>query len=82
MMNLQEYAITELTRSMKLAAEREEYQSAADMKRIKEGIENVRNKQRLFTEDEIEQLQNKIHKIVGNGEVMQEFNKLLCNNAG
>jgi hypothetical protein len=80
-MNIQEYAITELTRSMKLAAEREEYQCAADMKRIISGIEKMRGETRLYTENDIAQLQNRIHKIVGNGEVMQEFNKLLGINA-
>ena len=78
-MRLNEYAITELTRSMKLAAEREEYESAADMKRIKEGIERLT--ERNFTENDIAQLQSRIHKIIGDGEVMQEFNKLLCVNA-
>ena len=33
-----DYVITELSRSMKLAAERGEYQSAADFKRIMEGV--------------------------------------------
>ena len=74
-MRLNEYAITELSRSMKLAAEREEYNSAADMKRIKEGIESL--SEQMFTENDIAQLQSRIHKIVGDGEVMQEFNKLL-----
>ena len=74
-MRLNEYAITELSRSMKLAAEREEYNSAADMKRIKEGIESL--SEQMFTENDIAQLQSRIHKIVGEGEVMQEFNKLL-----
>ena len=78
-MRLNEYAITELTRSMKLAAEREEYESAADMKRIKEGIESLT--ERNFTENDIAQLQSRIHKIIGDGEVMQEFNKLLGVNA-
>ena len=78
-MRLNEYAITELTRSMKLAAEREEYESAADMKRIKEGIERLT--ERNFTENDIAQLQSRIHKIIGDGEVMQEFNKLLGVNA-
>lgn len=79
-MRLNEYAITELTRSMKLAAEREEYNSADDMKRIKEGIESL--SEQMFTENDIAQLQSRIHKIVGDGEVMQEFNKLLGVNAG
>lgn len=74
-MNLKDFAITELTRSMKLAAIREEYESAGDMKRIKEGIEKLNEK--CFTENDIAQLQNRIHKIVGDGEVMQEFNKML-----
>ena len=78
-MRLNEYAITELTRSMKLAEEREEYKSAADMKRIKEGIERLT--ERNFTENDISQLQSRIHKIIGDGEVMQEFNKLLGVNA-
>ena len=79
-MRINEYAITELTRSMKLAAEREEYDSAADMKRIKDGIESLSESN--FTENDIAQLQSRIHKITGDGEVMQEFNKLLGINAG
>lgn len=79
-MKVTEYAITELERSMRLAAEREEYGSAADMKRIKEGIEH--HNEMTFTENEIAQLQSRIHKITGNGEVMQEFNKLLGVSAG
>lgn len=39
-------------------------------------------KERLFTETEISHLQNEIHKITGDGEVMQLFNKLLGINAG
>lgn len=38
--------------------------------------------ERLFTETEISQLQNKVHKITGDGEVMQLFNSLLGINAG
>lgn len=36
----------------------------------------------LFTREDIEQLQQRVHKITGDGEVMQEFNKLLGINAG
>ena len=79
-MRLKEYVIKELTRSMKLAAEREEYNSAAAMKRIMEGIKSL--SEQSFTENDIAQLQSRIHKIVGDGEVMQEFNKLLGVNAG
>lgn len=38
--------------------------------------------ERLFTETEISQLQNEVHKITGDGEVMQLFNSLLGVNAG
>lgn len=69
-----EYAKTELKRSMTLAAEREEYQSAADMKRILEGL--TMPCVRSFTEQEILKLQSEVHAIVGNGEIMALFNKL------
>jgi len=39
-------------------------------------------KERVFTETEISHLQSEVHKITGNGEVMQLFNKLLGVNAG
>ncbi|CAB5225985.1 hypothetical protein UFOVP754_23 [uncultured Caudovirales phage] len=39
-------------------------------------------KERSFTETEISQLQSAIHKITGDGEVMQLFNSLLGVNAG
>jgi hypothetical protein len=35
------------------------------------------NKEKRFTEAEIEQLQSKVHAITGDGEVMQLFNQLL-----
>ena len=38
--------------------------------------------ERLFTEAEISQLQNEVHKITGDGEIMQLFNSLLGVNAG
>lgn len=34
-------------------------------------------KERVFTQNEIEQLQNKVYAITGKGEVMQLFNQLL-----
>jgi len=39
-------------------------------------------KERSFTETEISQLQSAIHKITGDGEVMQLFNSLLGVNTG
>jgi len=39
-------------------------------------------KEKLFTETEISHLQSEVHKITGDGEVMQLFNKLLGVNAG
>jgi hypothetical protein len=39
-------------------------------------------KERTFTETEISQLQSAVHKITGDGEVMQLFNSLLGVNAG
>ena len=39
-------------------------------------------KERVFTETEISHLQSEVHKITGDGEVMQLFNKLLGVNAG
>ena len=59
-MKVTKYAITELERSMKLAAEREEYGSASDMKRIKEGIEN--HNEMTFTENEIAQLRKNVQR--------------------
>ena len=38
--------------------------------------------ERLFTESEISQLQSNVHKITGDGEVMQLFNGLLGVAAG
>ena len=38
--------------------------------------------ERLFTESEIVHLQSNIHKITGDGEIMQLFNSLLGINAG
>ena len=35
-----------------------------------------------YSQQEIEQLQSKIHKITGDGEIMGLFNELLGNNAG
>lgn len=40
------------------------------------------NRNRTFTESEISQLQSKVHKITGNGEVMMLFNELLGVAAG
>jgi len=39
-------------------------------------------KEKVFTETEISHLQSEVHKITGDGEVMQLFNKLLGVNAG
>lgn len=39
-------------------------------------------KERVFTENEISLLQSEVHKITGDSEVMQLFNKLLGVNAG
>lgn len=44
-------AVTELERSMSLAADREEYQSAADMKRILKSLNTP--SERTFTQNEI-----------------------------
>ena len=48
------------------------------------GIDNIIPKQveRIFTEDDISQLQNKVHAITGDGDVMKLFNELLGINAG
>lgn len=73
-------AIIELTRYMKLAAEREEYESAIAMKLT---ISLLRRETvRSFEESEIAELQSAVHKITGNGEVMQLFNKMLGVSAG
>lgn len=39
-------------------------------------------KEKVFTETEISHLQSEVHKITGDGEVMQLFNKLLGVNTG
>jgi hypothetical protein len=78
-MKIIEIAKAELSRSMKLAAEREEYQSAGDFQRILRGFDSY---EKVFTYTEIEHLQNEVHKITGNGDVMQLFNKMLGINAG
>ena len=74
-----ERARTELSRSMKLAAEREEYQSAGDFQRILQGLDSY---EKVFTHTEIEHLQSEVYKITGDGEVMKLFNKMLGVNAG
>ena len=74
-----EKARTELSRSMKLAAEREEYQSAGDFQRILKGLDSY---EKVFTYTEIEHLQSEVHKITGDGDVMKLFNKMLGVNAG
>jgi hypothetical protein len=75
-----ERAITELNRSMKLAAEREEFEAAGDMQRIR----NILNEphERTFTYTELEQLQSKVYEIVGKGDVMMLFNSMLGVSAG
>jgi len=40
-------------------------------------IENLIQKERLFNENEISRLQDEVHKITGDGEVMMLFNNLL-----
>lgn len=48
-----------------------------------EGILELNNlKNKMFTEHEIEDLQSKIHKITGDGEVMMLFNEMLGINSG
>lgn len=60
-------------------AERDCYNEViSDLKKLSSG----EGKERTFTETEICQLQSEVHKITGNGEVMQLFNKLLGVNAG
>ena len=54
--------------------------------RLNQILENERKNdisynQQMFTQNEIEQLQSRVHKIVGDGEVMQEFNKFIGVNA-
>lgn len=73
-------ALIELKRSMHLSAEREEYTSASDMKRIIQQLEMETI--HSYTDHEIEQLQSEIYKITGAGEVMGLFNKLLGVGAG
>ena len=78
-MKVIERARIELSRSMKLAAEREEYQSAGDFQRILQGLDSY---EKVFTYTEIEHLQSEVHKITGDGDVMKLFNKMLGVNAG
>lgn len=42
----------------------------------------IKSKGVFFTENQIQQLQSKVHKITGDGEVMMLFNELLGINAG
>lgn len=42
----------------------------------------IKSKEVYFTENQIQQLQSKVHKITGDGEVMMLFNELLGVNAG
>ena len=74
-MNIVDSAITELTRSMQLAADREEYQSAGDMQRIRRFLEN--NSQKTFTLKDIEHLKESILKIVNNKDIEYVFDKIL-----
>ena len=74
-----ERAKVELTRSMQLAADREEYQSAGDFQRI---LSILNDMEVMFEYNEIEFLQNAVHKITGDGEVMKLFNNLLGIKAG
>lgn len=78
-MKVIENAKLELSRSMKLAAEREEYQSAGDFQRILKGFDRYEH---TFTHTEIEQLQSEVYKITLSGSVMELFNELLGVNAG
>jgi excinuclease UvrABC nuclease subunit len=76
-----EMAITELNRSMNLAAERNEFEAAGDMKRIIQLLKEPTS-EIIFTEKDISQLQSKVHAITGNGEVMMLFNEMMGVNAG
>ncbi|MEK6829113.1 MAG: hypothetical protein AABY15_03220 [Nanoarchaeota archaeon] len=73
-------AVVELRRTMKIAAEKEEFSSASDIKRILGWLE-MPSTERTFTETELSQLQSEVYKITGKGEVMKLFNKLLGVNA-
>lgn len=79
-MRIIENAIVELDRCMKQAASREEYLSASDFQRVKERLQMPT--EIMFTEKQITDLQSEVHQIVGDGQVMQCFNKLLGIQAG
>jgi hypothetical protein len=75
-----ERAITELNRSMKLSAEREEFEAAGDMQRIRNILNEPREK--TFSYSELEQLQSKVYEIVGEGDIMMLFDSMLGVSAG
>ena len=51
------------------------------LKELTELRHKLTPKERVFTETEISQLQNQVHGITGNGEVMVLFNQLLGTSA-
>jgi len=53
------------------------YRKMVNYDDLKYFIQNLKSKERVFTEREIESLQSSVYKITGKGKVMQLFNKLL-----
>lgn len=72
--------IGQIDNAIAVAVEKEEYTSASNLKKISKTLKE--STKPYFTEQDIQQLQNKVHKITGNGEVMGLFNELLGISAG
>ena len=71
------YDLTECLKELKFN------RPAAQQKLLQKWIEELDGRQeQTFSRSVIEQLQTKIHKITGDGDVMVLFNELLGNNAG
>lgn len=75
MKNLLSYLEIELKRSMKLAAEREEFQSAGDFQRMLNKIQG--GYQKVFYYQEVEELKSKIERVMKNYEIQEIFDKFL-----
>ncbi len=65
-----------------LLVDLEELYSTGKYTHEKQESKNIAYKAQTYTQQELSQLQTEVHKIVGNGEVMQLFNKLQGINAG
>lgn len=70
-----ENAIDHLKVAIKSAVDREEYEAADDMNNIMVNLDKPNAPS--FSDQQIQQLQNKVYEITGPGEIMGLFNELL-----